>query len=93
MGQEWGDQFDDVLKAAKDPETGQPWHPAWYHGQVIYLQHGGFQAGNFSSALGRSMASSFAAAASPPSSASGSAFGGGGFSGGMGGGGGGGGGW
>ncbi len=89
--QKWGSQFDSVLKAARDPETGEPWQPAWYSGSQ--LQPGRlFNASLFAATVGSDMASSFSAAAIAPSSSQ-SSFGGGGFSGGIGGGGGGGGGW
>ncbi|RMD87986.1 MAG: DUF2207 domain-containing protein, partial [Alphaproteobacteria bacterium] len=84
--QEWGEQFDDVLKAARDPETGVAWQPGWYHGPRWYGA-GVFHGGRFAGGLAGAMATSFAAAAVPPSSTSSSGFSGG-FSGGVGGGGG-----
>lgn len=91
--QEWGEQFDDVLAAVRDPKTGETWHPAWYFGYAG-SRFGGdsFRASGFSRSVGGALAAGFSAAATPPSSKSGSGFSGG-FSGGMGGGGGGGGGW
>lgn len=91
--QEWGEQFDDVLKAVRDPKTGESWSPGWYHGYAgSRFAHHAFRASAFSSSVGGALAAGFSAAATPPSSQSGSGFSGG-FSGGMGGGGGGGGGW
>ncbi|MFQ5347425.1 MAG: DUF2207 domain-containing protein [Rhodothalassiaceae bacterium] len=89
--QQWGEQFDDVLKAARDPATGAAWQPGWYHGPRWYGA-GVFHGGRFAGGLAGAMATRFAAAAVPPSSTAGSGFSGG-FSGGVGGGGGGGGGW
>ncbi len=89
--QAWGEQFDDVLKAARDPESGAAWQPGWYHGPRWY-GGGAFYGGRFAGGLAASMTTTFAAAAVPPSSTSSSGFSGG-FSGGVGGGGGGGGGW
>ncbi len=89
--QKWGEQFDDVLRAARDPETGAAWQPGWYHGPRWY-GGGAFYGGRFAGGLAASMTTTFAAAAMPPSSTSSSGFSGG-FSGGVGGGGGGGGGW
>ena len=89
--QQWGEQFDDVLKAARAPETGAAWQPGWYHGPRWY-GGGAFHGGRFAGGLAASMTTTFAAAAVPPSSTSSSGFSGG-FSGGVGGGGGGGGGW
>lgn len=90
--QAWGRQFDAILKAVRDPNTGKSWQPNWYSGRQLRSGRS-FNPALFSAAVGSGMASSFSAAATPPSSSSGSSFGGGGFSGGSGGGGGGGGGW
>jgi len=79
----WSEQFDDVLQKAVT-ETGESYHPHWYHG-TRWSRVG---AAGFGGAIASSVTSSVAAAATAPGSSSG----GGGFSGG-GGGGGGGGGW
>lgn len=82
--QEWGRQFENVLKNASTGNTA--YSPIWYSGSN-WNSH---NISNFSSSLGSSLTSAVASSSTAPGSSSGS--GGGGFSGG-GGGGGGGGGW
>lgn len=86
---EWGEQFEDVLRAASADPGRDGYSPSWYHSSRGW--RGGFSASRFSSAVGGSLAGAIAAASAAPSKG-GSGFGGGGSSGG-GGGGGGGGGW
>ncbi len=83
--QAWAEQFSDVLAKVRDPQTGQPYHPAWYNGNFNAAR-----LGSFSTAVGSGFNSAVSSASTAPGSSSGG--GGGGFSGG-GGGGGGGGGW
>lgn len=86
---EWGEQFEDVLRAASTDPERDGYSPSWYHARGGW--RGGFSASRFSSAVGGSLTGAIAAASTAPSKG-GSGFGGGGSSGG-GGGGGGGGGW
>ncbi|GAB5449825.1 MAG: hypothetical protein Hals2KO_01530 [Halioglobus sp.] len=83
--QAWAEQFSEVLAGIRDPQTGQPYHPAWYSGNF-----NASRIGSFSTAVGSGFSSAVSSASTAPGSSSGG--GGGGFSGG-GGGGGGGGGW
>ena len=96
----WTAAFDDVLRAAAQPETEDeepPERPLWYQ-PVWYRGAGdGLAIGDFSSSIGSSLAGAVSSSASPPGSSSGFSGGGGGGGGGGssggGGGGGGGGGW
>ncbi len=82
VDQQWGERFAATLAGLRDA-SGQPYHPAWYHGSWN-------SSVNMTSDLSSGFNTALAQSVSPPGSSSGG--GGGGFSGG-GGGGGGGGGW
>ena len=82
VDQQWGERFASTLAGIRDA-SGQPYHPAWYHGSWN-------SSTNMASDLSSGFNTALAQSVSPPGSSSGG--GGGGFSGG-GGGGGGGGGW
>ncbi|WP_025897339.1 DUF2207 domain-containing protein [Kordiimonas gwangyangensis] len=76
----WGDQFDDVLKAAATRQGQDEYQPGWYHGRHRHGYGIGrhFAYGAIGGAIASTVNSSIAAAASPPSSSGSSGFSGGG---------------